>query len=177
MSFHLESHEPDPLVTEVASEASDPKRVMEIVAQTASELLEVDFVTLSLFDQETWESERLYSTRPEHYPVSGKKPLNQTWWSDWVMTKKKTFVANSKDEIAAVFFDHSEILKLGCESIINIPIVFRGAVIGTINCLAAAQHFTPELVARSERLKLPGALAFLAIGAGGNTHSPAVVRR
>lgn len=177
MSFHLESHEPDPLVSEIASEASDPNRLMEIVAQTASELLEVDFVTLSLFDQNTWESERLYSTRPEQYPVSGKKPVNQTWWTDWVMIKKRTFVANSKEEIADVFFDHTEILKLGCESIINIPIVFRGTVIGTINCLAAAEHFTPELVARSERLKLPGALAFLAMGAGGNASSQAGMPR
>lgn len=43
----------------------------------------------------------------------------------------------------------------------NVPINIRGQVVGTLNCLNVAGHFTPERVAASEALKVPGALAFL----------------
>jgi transcriptional regulator with GAF, ATPase, and Fis domain len=153
------------LISNAAAQDGEPHRLLEILAKAAGDLLNVEVITLSSFDPSTWESERLYSTRPVQYPVSGKKPVNQTRWTDWVMKQKRTFVANTTAEIAEVFFDHDDISKLGCESIINIPIVFCGSVIGTINCLGPARHFGPENVAKAEMLKLPGLLAFLALKA------------
>jgi GAF domain-containing protein len=70
-------------------------------------------------------------------------------------------VANSIEEIAAVFSDHELIRSLGCESCLNLPIVVGGIVIGTLNCLDEAGHYTPERVAASETLKQAGAVAFL----------------
>jgi transcriptional regulator with GAF, ATPase, and Fis domain len=70
-------------------------------------------------------------------------------------------VANTIEEIAAVFPDHALIKSLGCESCINIPITFKGDVIGTLNCLDSAGHFTPERVAKAKTLKKSGALAML----------------
>jgi len=63
--------------------------------------------------------------------------------------------------IAAVFPDHELIQSLGCESCLNLPIVVGGIVIGTLNCLDEAGHYTPERVAVSETLKQAGAVAFL----------------
>ena len=82
-------------------------------------------------------------------------------WSEKVEGRHETFVANTIAEIAEVFPDHELILSLGCESCINIPVVIGGQVAGTLNCLHEAGHYTPERVAASEQLKLPGAVAFL----------------
>lgn len=78
-----------------------------------------------------------------------------------VLARHETFVANTIDAIAEVFFDHALIRSLGCESAINIPVVVAGTVLGTINCLHTAGHYTAERVARAEGLKLPGAAAFM----------------
>jgi hypothetical protein len=63
--------------------------------------------------------------------------------------------------IAKVFDDHELIRSLGCESVMNVPIIVAGEVIGTINCLHEAGHYTPEKIQAAEALKLPGALCLL----------------
>ena len=99
---------------------------------------------------------------PDAYPVSGTKPANQTDWSRQVIERQAApFVANDIDGIAAVFPDHELIKSLGCESVINVPIVVGGEVLGTINCLHEAGFYTSEKVEAAEALKLPGAVCLL----------------
>src|SRR5690606_17419422 len=92
---------------------------------------------------------------------SGTKPVNKTYWSGIVIDQKKTFVANSIDKIAEVFFDHELIQSLGCESVINVPVVIGGNVIGSINWLHEANYYTEDRVRAAEALKLPAAACFL----------------
>ena len=82
-------------------------------------------------------------------------------FGDVIADPTQTFVANTIEEIAEVFGDYELIQSLGCESVMNVPINIRGQVVGTLNCLNVAGHFTPERVVASEALKVPGALAFL----------------
>lgn len=117
--------------------------------------------TLMTLDRARGVARRCYSNRPEAYPISGEKPMEPNAWTDIVQERHQTFVANSIDEIAAVFPDHALIQAQGCESCINVPVVIGGQVIGTLNCLHEAGHYTPDRVAASETLKVPGALAFL----------------
>ena len=56
-------------------------------------------------------------------------------------------MANTVEQFAALFPDHAQIRALGCESVINVPLIVGGAVLGTVNILDAAGHFTPERVA------------------------------
>ncbi len=117
--------------------------------------------TLMTVDRATGEAARVYSNMPVAYPISGKKPANQTPWRSQVIDHHKTFVANDINAIARVFDDYQLIQSLGCESVINVPIIIAGRVIGTVNCLAEAGHYNAERVAASETLKLPGAACFL----------------
>ena len=104
---------------------------------------------------------RNYTNMPEAYPVLGEKPRSQNKWSEIVDVRHETFVANSIDEIADVFPDYELIQSLGCESCLNLPIIIDGRLRGTLNCLDAAGHYTPEKIAAAETLKTAGALAFL----------------
>jgi hypothetical protein len=116
--------------------------------------------TVMTFDAATGLSQRVHSSHPKEYPVSGVKPLSRGLWSRTVIDERKLFVANSIAAIAEVFPDHELILALGCESVVNLPVVFAGAVIGTVNMLDAPGYYTPERVARIEGL-LPFAAAAL----------------
>lgn len=145
----------------VAEAGNQPAAAFDALCALARETVGARLFTVMTFDPETRAAQRIYSNMPDAYPVSGTKPANETDWSRVVMGEGRTFVANDIDGIAAVFSDHELIRSLGCESVINVPIVVGGAVLGTINCLHEAGYYTPERVAAAEALKLPGAVCLL----------------
>ena len=65
---------------------------------------------------------------PDDYPVSGEKTLQHNKWTETVLHRHETFVANSIEEIAEVFPDFELIRSLGCESCLNLPVVIGGRV-------------------------------------------------
>jgi GAF domain-containing protein len=118
--------------------------------------------TLMTFDARTGLSRRVHSSHPREYPVSGSKPLPAGVWSRTVIDERRTFVANTIEAIAEVFPDHELIHSLGCGSVVNLPLVFSGEVIGAANALDAPGHYTPERVERIERLSPFVTIALLA---------------
>jgi hypothetical protein len=89
--------------------------------------------TILLFHAESGHSERLYSNRPDAYPVGGRKPLNPTIW-----TRE---VGRNAADIRAAFFDHELIAGLGCASVLNLPVIAGGRLLGTINLLHEAEWY------------------------------------
>ena len=147
-------------VEALASEGQ-PETAFEAMWRLTGSTVGVKLFTLMSFDRQAGVAERFYSNMPEAYPVSGTKPMNMTKWADHVLEKKRVFVANDIEGIAEVFFDHELIRSLGCESVINIPVVIDDEVAGTINCLHQAGHYSDSRVRIAEQLKLPGAACFL----------------
>ena len=149
---------------DLAQAIADPNQPE--AAYAALEALVDDTIGITLFtmmelDLGRGVARRTYSNMPEAYPSSGEKPMQPGKWSETVEGRHETFVANSIEDIAEVFADHELIQSLGCESCMNLPIVAGGKLLGTLNCLNVAGHFTPERVAAAETLKLPGAAVFL----------------
>ena len=129
--------------------------------------------TLMTFDARTGLSRRVHSSHPREYPVSGLKPLSVGVWSRTVIDERRTFVANTIEAIAEVFPDHELIRSLDCGSVVNLPVVLSGEVVGAANALDAAGHYTPERVARLERLSPFVTLALLAARLAGEGAEPA----
>ena len=118
---------------------------------------------------------RAYSNRPGEYPTSGTKPLrgNTGDWFETVFNQRRTFVANTIEDIAKVFPDHELIGSMGLGSVANYPVVLEGELVAAINLLDVTGHYTPERVAAIEtQLAIPGrlcaalALRFDAKGSG-----------
>lgn len=104
---------------------------------------------------------RAYSNMPNEYPSSGTKPLrgNTGDWFETVFNQRRTFVANTIEDIAKVFPDHELIASLGCGSVVNLPVVLEGELVAAINLLAPAGHYTPARVAAIEtELAIPARL-------------------
>ena len=138
-----------------------PGKAFAALEALTRELVGVKLFTIMTSDTGKRESERVYSSMPDVYPVSGTKPYNETHWSEITLKNKQTFVANTIADIAKVFDDHELILSLGCESVINVPIIVDGAVIGTINCLHEEGYYTEERVKAADQLKLPAAACMM----------------
>ena len=148
-------------LTKAMADADQPEATFEAIHQTVNEAVGVTLFTIMRLNRKKGVAERIFSNMPEAYPAGGEKQMEPNKWTEIVEEREQTFVANTIEEIAEVFGDHELIQSLGCESVMNVPINIRGQVVGTLNCLNVAGHYTPERVAASEALKLPGALAFL----------------
>lgn len=149
------------LTQAIAKSEGQPEVTFRALERLVQDRIGAKLFTLMEIDREKRVARRSYSNMPVAYPVSGEKPMMQNAWSDIVEGRHQTFVANTIDEIAAVFGDYELIQSLGCESCLNLPIVIRGELWGTLNCLDIAGHYTNERVAAAETLKTAGALAFL----------------
>lgn len=147
-------------MTALASEGQ-PVKAFEALEALTKELVGVKLFTVMTSDTKTKVAERVYSNMPDAYPVSGTKPYNEDIWSEITLRDQKTFVANTIEDIAKVFDDYELIQSLGCESVINVPVVIDGAVVGTINCLHDGGFYTQDRVAAAEALKLPGAICMM----------------
>jgi hypothetical protein len=145
----------------LAVDGATPEAAFAALWALTRDVVGVKLFTIMTHDGRNGLAQRVYSNMPDAYPVSGTKPANETDWSRQVIRDKRTFVANDIEGIAAVFSDHELIKSLGCESVINVPIVVAGEVKGTINCLHEAGFYTPERVEAAEALKLPGAVCLL----------------
>jgi len=144
----------------------DPESAFRALHALADTLIGVRLFTLMRFDAATGEACRLHTSDPASYPVSGTKPLPDSPWTARVIGRREVFVANDPAGIAAVFPDHALIDSLGHGAVINVPVVFAGQVIGTVNCLHEAGHYTDGRVRRAEALIMPGLVALLAARGG-----------
>ncbi len=145
----------------IAEGRDQPEAAYAALWALTEQVVGVKLFTVMTHDSKNGTARRAYSNMPDAYPVSGTKPANETDWSRQVIRDRRTFVANTIEDIAEVFYDHELIKSLGCESVINVPIIVADEVRGTINCLHEAGYYTPERVQAAEALKLPGMVCLL----------------
>lgn len=118
--------------------------------------------TVMIVDMENELSRRAYTSDPVSYPTSGTKPLNYGPWFDIVHKQRAFFIANTIEDIAKVLFDHELINELGCQSIVNMPIIIGDTLIAVVNMLNVEGHFTPERVQMiRDVIAIPAKLAVL----------------
>ncbi|HYC64831.1 MAG TPA: GAF domain-containing protein [Reyranellaceae bacterium] len=87
---------------------------------------------------------RIYTNMPKEYPVGGYKEVTATPWHELVIQQQKPWVGYNAKDIEWAYFDHELIKSLGCESAMNIPVVYAGRVLGTMNLLDAAGHYKAD---------------------------------
>jgi len=147
--------------TEALAEAGGPQAVFQALADLAQDRVGARLFTVTTIDPDDRSARRVYTNMPDAYPVAGTKPANETDWARQVLDEKQAFVANDLAGVRAVFFDHELIAQLGCESVLNLPVVVGGRVLGTLNLLHGPGYYTPERVAAAADLALPGAACLM----------------
>lgn len=143
------------------SAATDSDACWKALEDLATGLVGARLFTVSVTDEAADVVRRVYTNQPAAYPTSGTKPLrgNTGDWFQQVFEQRRTFVANTIEDIAKVFPDHALIASLGCGSVVNLPVVVGNALVATVNLLDATGHYTPERVAVvEERLAIAARL-------------------
>jgi GAF domain-containing protein len=150
----------------VLARAGQPDTIFRAIDEAARETVGHVLFTLLYVDGE--DVARVYSNRPEEYPVSGRKPMGPTPWGDLVLKRRQNYLGRDKEGIRWAFFDHALIESMGLGSVINVPVVYDDACIGTMNLLDKEYHYRAEhvpLVERFAPLLIP---AFLEARRGSN---------
>ncbi len=97
--------------------------------------------TVLLHHASARESERRYTNQPAAYPVGGRKPVTASAWTERLFVERQPYIGRSAQDIRTVFFDHELSLSLGCASVLNVPVVWNGRTLGTINLLHEADWY------------------------------------
>lgn len=124
--------------------SDQPPRIFRALDELSGEAIGHRLFTIMRFDPAQSEVERLYSNMPDVYRVGGRKKKKDTAWSDHILRDKKVYRANNAAGIRAAFDDSTTILGLGLESVLNIPVVFEGRCVGTMNLLHEAGWYQPS---------------------------------
>ena len=133
----------DPLVqlhaiAAAAAEPDQPRALFAAIERATAALIGHRLFTVMRYHADTAESERVWSNQPAPYPVGGRKPMPDTPWGRRVFGERRPYIGRSADDIRAVFPDHELIASLGCASVLNLPVIWSGRVLGTINLLHEA---------------------------------------
>jgi hypothetical protein len=107
------------------------------------------------------QSERFYTNMPDAYPIGGSKPVTDSPWMQRVIQGGEPYIGRTREDIAANFFDHDLIHSLGCDSILNMPVRWRGQTMGTLNICHRAGFYNETQLPRVRliaQLALPALL-------------------
>lgn len=142
----------DPLDRLVAALVSpgQPETLYRALDEEARALVGHRLFTLLYVDGD--EVARVYSSHPAQYPVSGRKRMGPTPWGAHVLDGRTPFVGRDVASIRWAFFDAPLIESMGLGSVVNIPVLYDGTVIGTMNLLHAEFHYDDRHVSPLARL-------------------------
>jgi hypothetical protein len=99
-----------------------------------------EYFTVLAYDTDTNLLCRVYSSRSELQNVGGMKRAIGPW-AETVISRGMIFVASTADDIKHVYSKHARLAELGCDSSLNIPVMFGGEVIGSLNLLGRARQY------------------------------------
>jgi GAF domain-containing protein len=155
---------PDPLphlsaVAQAVRREGQPRATFAALQAAMGEAIGHILFTVLLHHADSGASERVWTSHPTQYPVGGRKPLNPTPWTQQVLRDQRAFIGRTAEDIRAVFADHALIAALGCDSVLNVPVVWNGRTLGTLNLLHRAHWY------READMPLAEAFAALAVPA------------
>jgi hypothetical protein len=122
-------------VQEAWAAPQQPTAVLEAAGKAFSEAVGHRLYTVTRMLAGGREVERIHSTNKDVYPVGGRKPVLPNAYTQRVRGEMKPFLAKTPAGFAPLFPDHETITSLGLGCVMNLPIIFGGAVLGTVNLL------------------------------------------
>ena len=90
---------------------------------------------------------RGYSNRPHEETLTRRKPMGPTPWGTHVIRGVQPFLGPTVQDVRWAFFDHPLIESMGLGSTLNVPVVYDGVCLGTLNLLDLEHHYEPGHVA------------------------------
>ncbi len=98
--------------------------------------------TVLVFHPDLQQAERIYSTHPAVYRVGDSRRTAEFPLKQRLLIEGEHYIGRDADDLRAAFFDHDLIFSLGCESVLNMPVRWRGQTLGALNLLHEAYWYS-----------------------------------
>ena len=119
-------------------------------------------LTILVYNEAFTVATRLYSSDSATYPSGVSDPVASNEWADLVLRHGLPYVGHREADLASVFGHHERLAFLGLGSVINMPIRWRGRVLGTLNMLDGQGRYAQldiDVVKIIAHMTLPALLA------------------
>lgn len=103
--------------------------------------------TIMLHHPDQQAVERIYSTNPAAYPVAGRRPTAEFPLRQRLLVEGEHCIVRDADDLRRTLFDHELIFSLGCESMLVMPVLWRGQTLGLLDLLHEAYWYSEADVA------------------------------
>lgn len=110
------------------------------VHRRLDELVGVTLFTVLQWIPDRQALKRIYSSHPVEYPVGGEKSFSE--WPKWLsacITEQRPHIGTDRAAVREAFYDYDLIENLGCDAVINLPVLVAGRT-AAILCLLAPEH-------------------------------------
>jgi hypothetical protein len=131
-------------LSRAAGGTGQPHAAFHAFDELCAEIFGHRLFTILAWEAGADEVERVYSSRPQEYPMSARKRMGPTPWGALVLGSGRSWLGASAEDMRWAFPDHELIAALGCAACINSPVSWNGAVLGAINVLDAADAYRPS---------------------------------
>ena len=108
--------------------------------------------TILKFDKINSKLERIYTSNPREYPLQGKKDFIRNFWQVQVLEKGIVYIGYNSQDIKNSFADFDLIEKLGCRSVMIIPVKSGDNIIGSVNLLHEESWYSGDDVKIAQNL-------------------------
>ena len=119
-------------LSQAVGEGRPDGAVFAMLGEAMAELVGFKVFTVLKIDSASMRSVRLHSSEPS-YPVGGTKQHVRSAWSEAVFGRRTFYLAADLDAVRATFPDSAAIEKVGCGSVLAVPIIAGDRVLGTMN--------------------------------------------
>ena len=126
----------------VLSRTETDESALAFLEATTKRLFDHILFTALRFDHPNGVMTRIYTNREDVSPIGGTKPIPTDLWADRIMTARQCYIGYSREDIREVFPDHEALLAIGCESVMNVPVVWQDRSLGSINLLGRERQFS-----------------------------------
>ncbi|MEJ1160658.1 GAF domain-containing protein [Prosthecomicrobium sp. N25] len=95
---------------------------------------------------------RIHSSRPDRVPPGPAVLMPRTPWSIQVLEEGRPYCAADPESFRRAFPDSGPLERMGLGSVVNVPVLYDGDVLGTLNLLDTPGRYGPEAVATLQAL-------------------------
>jgi len=135
--------------------------VLTVVERVAIQRMGAALFTASTCDVESVRITRVYSSRPDTYPLHATTSKRETSWGNQVLRQRRVFVGEGVLAMAAAFDDQADMEKVGVRSIINVPVVVKDRCLGVLNFGFAEDRISARALTAARLLGIASSAAFL----------------
>ncbi|CAH0045889.1 unnamed protein product [Clonostachys solani] len=116
--------------------------VLKCLNEAISDIFPNVLFTISIYDEDSKTTCRVYTTRPDVQPLGARKEVTSSAWSQEVLEKGNQLYGPTIEHLK-MFSEWQFLVSIGCGCVLNTPIRdnANGKTVGTLNILGAGNAY------------------------------------